>query len=99
MEMITRAVGSVPGYAPTRFAGAIAMMVREWGGILISSMRPEYRRLAATGGIFENYVTEGDGIRQAAAQRIPVYNITGENADRQKAQFRAITEEFLVRCP
>lgn len=98
MEMIARAVGDVPAYKPTRFAGAIGMMTREWGEILISSMRPEYRRLQASGGIFENYVTDGDGIRQAAAQRGPVYNIGGENAERQKAQFRAITEEFLLRC-
>jgi chromosome partitioning protein len=99
MEMIARAIGPVPGYTQTRFAGAIAMMAREWGGILISSMRPQYRRLAATGGVFENYVTEGDGLRQAAASRAPVYNTEGPNADRQKAQFRAITQEFMQRCP
>ncbi|MDP2899287.1 MAG: ParA family protein [bacterium] len=99
MEMIVRAVGPVPGYIQTRFAGAIGMMAREWGGILISSMRPQYRRLAASGGIFQNYVTEGDGLRQAAARRSPIYNIDGPNAERQKSQFRAITEEFLVRCP
>jgi chromosome partitioning protein len=99
MEMIVRAVGPVPGYSQTRFAGAIAMMVREWGGILISSMRPQYRRLAASGGIFENYVTEGDGLRQAASARSPVYNMEGLNAERQKAQFMAITQEFMNRCP
>jgi chromosome partitioning protein len=98
MEMIIRAIGPVSGYTETRFAGAIAMMAREWGGILISSMRSQYRRLAESGGVFENYVTEGDGIRLAAAERCPVYNIEGLNADRQKAQFRAITEEFMNRC-
>ncbi|MBY0506479.1 MAG: ParA family protein [Bryobacteraceae bacterium] len=99
MEMIIRAVGPVPGYTRTRFAGAIAMMVREWGGFLISSMRSQYRRLEASGGIFEHYVTEGDGLRQAAAQRNSVYNIDGPNADRQKSQFQAITKEFMIRCP
>lgn len=99
LEMITRAVGEVPGYTPTRFAGAIGMMAREWGGILISTMRSQYRRLQLAGGIFENYVTEGDGLRQAAADRCSVYNIQGLNAERQASQFRAVTQEFLSRCP
>ena len=74
------------------------MMAREWGGILKWTEQAEYRRLAASGGIFKNYVTEGDGLRQAAANRNSVYNVTGSNADRQAAQFKAITEEFIQRC-
>ena len=49
--------------------------------------------------IFEHYVTEGDGLRQAAAERIPVYDVKGANAERQAAQFREVTEEFMTQCP
>lgn len=99
MDMISKALGPVSSYSPTQFAGAIGMMTREWGGSLKMTEHNEYQRLAKAGGIFENYVTEGDGIRRAAASRVPVYNINGANADRQSAQFRAITQEFLSRCP
>lgn len=99
MDMISRAIGPVPAYEPTRFAGAIAMMAREYGGGLIATEHNEYQRLAKAGGIFEKYVTEGDGIRRAAADRCPVYNVKGGNAERQAAQFQAITKEFLKKCP
>ncbi len=99
VEMIQRALGDLPTHAPTRFAGAIGMMAREWGGILKATERREYRRLERTGGIFEFYVTEGDGLRQAAANRNPVYRVSGANAERQAQQFRQLTEEFMRRCP
>jgi chromosome partitioning protein len=99
VEMIQRAIEDLPNYTPARFAGAIGMMAREWGGILKSTERTEYRRLERTGGIFEAYVTEGDGLRQAAANRNPVYNVPGGNAERQAQQFRQLTEEFMRRCP
>jgi chromosome partitioning protein len=99
MEMIARATGEDHGFIATKFSGAIGMMAREWGGILKSSERIEYRRLERTCGVFSNYVTEGDGIRQAAANRCPVYDISGVNADRQSTQFRSITTETITRCP
>lgn len=99
VEMIQRALGDLPSHTPTRFAGAIGMMAREWGGILKATERREYRRLERAGGIFESYVTEGDGLRQAAANRNPVYNVSGANAERQAQQFRQLTEEFIRRCP
>ena len=100
IEMISRALGPVEDHSPTRFAGAIGMMAREWGQILKATERAEYRRLQQLpGGIFENWVTEGDGLRQAAAARCSVYDITGANAERQSSQFRSITAEFLQKCP
>lgn len=99
IEMISRALGPVQNYSPAIFSGAIGMMAREWGGDLKETERVEYNRLARSGGIFENWVTEGDGLRQAAAARCPVYDIAGANADRQSSQFRAITREFLAKCP
>jgi chromosome partitioning protein len=99
VEMIQRALGDLPARTPTRFAGAMGMMAREWGGMLKATERAEYRRLTRAGGVFENYVTEGDGLRQAAANRNPVYNVKGANAERQAQQFRALTTEFIARCP
>lgn len=99
MEMIEAATGADHGYVATEFAGAIGVMAREWGGILIGTQRAEYRRLDRTCGIFEAYVTEGDGIRQAAAQRCPVYDISGANAEKQSKQYYDVTKEFLTRCP
>jgi chromosome partitioning protein len=85
-------------YSPTQYAGAIGMMAREWGVRLKRTERSQYRRLGATGGIFEAYVTEGDGIRKAAEQRCPVYDIGGANAKKQTAQFRDVVTEFLDKC-
>lgn len=99
VEMIQRALDDVLDHTPTRFAGAIGMMAREWGRILKATERAEYRRLERAGGVFEHYVTEGDGLRQAAADRVPVYNVKGANAERQAAQFRELTQEFMRRCP
>ncbi len=99
VEMIHRALGELPTHTPTRFAGAIGMMAREWRGTLKATELLEYRRLKRAGGIFETYITEGDGLRQAAANRNSVYNVPGGNAERQAAQFRQLTQEFMRRCP
>ena len=63
------ALHEIPEYQPTDFAGAIGMMAREWGGMLKSSERVEFRRLRRTCGVFDTYITEGDGLRQAARNR------------------------------
>jgi chromosome partitioning protein len=99
VEMMTRALDDPPIHAATQFAGAMGMMAREWGGILKRTERTEYHRLQRAGSIFESYVTEGDGLRQAAAARNSVYNVNGANAERQAAQFREMTTEFIKRCP
>ena len=98
VEMIKSAVGGF-NYTPTEFSGAIGMMAREWAESLKWSEQTEYNRLRQTGSIFENYVTEGDGLRQAAARRVPVYDISIANAVKQSRQFRSMTEEFLEECP
>jgi|GEM_PF-859518 len=99
VEMMNRALDEPPAHEPTRFAGAMGMMAREWGGILKRTERTEYLRLQRAGSIFESYITEGDGLRQAAGDRNSVYNVTGANAERQAAQFRQMTTEFIARCP
>jgi chromosome partitioning protein len=98
VEMIKLSVDDFP-YEDTQFSGSIGMMAREWGGTLKQSEQTEYNRLKRTGGVFDAYITEGDGLRQAAADRVPVYDIHIANADKQSYQFRNLLEEFMVRCP
>ncbi|MGH7436534.1 MAG: ParA family protein [Polyangiaceae bacterium] len=100
MKMIAATlVGEAKDYQPTQFAGSIGMMAREYDGGLKATERTQYSRLKRSGGIFENYVTEGDGLRQAAAARCPVYDVSGANAEKQAHHFREVTREFLARCP
>ncbi|MBC7987036.1 MAG: ParA family protein [Sphingomonadaceae bacterium] len=97
VDMIRMSVQGVD-YTDTVFSGSIGMMAREWAETLKYSEQTEYNRLRRTGGVFETYVTEGDGLRQAAARRMPVYDISGANADKQAGQFRALTDEFAGVC-
>jgi len=94
-----RAVGSLVGlgedYQDTVFLGAISMMCREYGSALKYSEQITYNRLARTAGIFDSYVTEGDGIRWAAERGCSVYDIEGPNAEKQAAQFKEVVRELL----
>jgi chromosome partitioning protein len=98
MQILGPTLG-LPAYTPTKFAGAIAMMTTERSSDLIQSQKIQYRRLAMAGGIFDKWVTEGDGVRNAAATKWGVYDVTSANADRQAQQFRDITKEFMIKCP
>lgn len=94
-----RAVGSLVGveaaYKETVFLGAIGMMCREWGNALKYSEQSIYNRLNRTTGIFDSYVTEGDGIRLAAEQGRSVYDVSGANAEKQAEQFQELVQELL----
>ena len=84
-------------YTSTRFLGAVGMMCREWGGNLKYSETLIYNRLLASSDIFQAYVTEGDGLRRAAQDYKPVYDLTIANAIKQADQFRAVTDELVDR--
>ena len=99
MKLVGNAMREQVEYNPTRYAGAIATQAREWGGMLKWSERGEYRRIGRQGYVFEAYVTEGDGLRKAARERCPVFNIGGQNAAKQSDQLRRLTREFLKQCP
>lgn len=99
VELVANTIDEKIDCGPTQYAGAIATQAREWGGILKQTERTEYRRISRAGPIFVVYVTEGDGLRQAAHDRCPVFNISGQNADKQSRQLRELTEEFIERCP
>jgi chromosome partitioning protein len=99
VEMIRTGTGAAFDYDETVFSGSMSMMGREYGGELKNTESLEFNRLRRTGPIFDGYVTEGDGLRQAAAARAPVFDISGANADKQSIQFRTLADEFLRRCP
>jgi chromosome partitioning protein len=77
VEMMRRGLQEDIDHNDTVFAGTVGMMTREWGGNLKLTEEQEYNRLRRTGPIFRAYVTEGDGLRQAAAARIPVFDLRG----------------------
>ena len=87
--------GLEPDYCETEFLGAAGMMCREYGGVLKYSEQNIFNRLRRTTGILDSYVTEGDGIRQAAEARTTVYQIDGNNAKRQSEQYQQLTEEIV----
>lgn len=67
------------------------------GEALKYSEQITYNRLMRTTGIFDTYVTEGDGIRWAAEQGCSVYDITGANAEKQAEQFQEVVQELLSK--
>lgn len=97
--MIRKALNIEDDYRDTIFSGAIGMMAREYGEALKQSEQLEYNRLRKSGRMFETYVTEGDGLRMAAANRQPVFDIAGSNAAKQAQQFKALAQEFIKVCP
>ena len=99
IEMIRNALTIEDDYEDTVFAGAIGMMAREYAEELKQTEQSEYNRLRRSGHMFKYYVTEGDGLRIAAAERRPVYDVGGANANKQAAQFRELTAEFMKVCP
>jgi len=74
------------------------MMAREYASELKNTEALEFNRLSRTGPVFDVYVTEGDGLRQAATSRVPIFDISGVNAEKQAEQYWALTKEFLTRC-
>jgi chromosome partitioning protein len=95
IQAVSALVGLGEGYVKTKFLGALGMMCREYGGSLKYSEQVIYNRLLRTTDIFECYVTEGDGIREAAAQGCPVYDLSFENATKQSDQLREVVGELL----
>lgn len=99
VELIRNSLDGDLEYADTVFSGSMGMMAREWGGDLKQTEYLERNRLRRTGSVFDTYVTEGDGLRRALLERNPVFDVSGNNAGRQAQQLRALTLEFLGKCP
>lgn len=98
VSLVARSIEGGVNYSDTTFAGSMGMMAREWGGELKYTESIEHNRLGRAGGIFENYVTEGDGLRRALLEHCPVYDVNVSNAEKQSGQFRRLTEEFVRKC-
>ena len=99
IRMMRAALSLEDEYVNTRFAGAMGMMAREYRGSPKETEEREINRLSRTGNFFENYVTQGDGVNKAVAERVPVYDVSGSNAAKQAEQFKALTIEFMKECP
>ncbi|MCM2491879.1 ParA family protein [Burkholderia glumae] len=99
VQLMRQTVAPGLHYRPTQFSGAIGMMAREWAGAPKQSEQEELIRLRRTGPVFDNYVTEGDGLRKAAQERVPVFDITSQNAIKQSDQLRSLTLELMQKCP
>ena len=85
-------------FKPTEFIGSIGMMTREYGPKLKWTEDVQYNRLVKSGGIFDEYITEGDGIRLAAANHCSVFETSGYIANKQSSQFKRLTQEFRNKC-
>lgn len=99
VAIMKHTVDETLSYNPTKFAGAMGMMAREYGGVPKQTEGDEIRRLQRAGTVFTHYVTQGDGINRAAQERRPVFDISGANATKQSAQFKSLTTEFMSKCP
>lgn len=80
----------------TIFLGAVGMRCRDYNG-LKKTEQTIYNRLKKTSGIFNSYITEGDGIRKAAEKWWLVYDISSANAEKQSKQFREFVSELLQK--
>jgi len=98
IAMLRDALKVGDAYKDTIFAGAMGMMAREYAEELKQTEQYEYNRLRQAGDIFEHYVTEGDGLRVAAAERVSVYDVQISNAYKQASQFKNLTTEFMRTC-
>ena len=95
MRAVATMVNVVRDYVDTEFMGAAGMMCREYGGGLKYSEQIIFNRLRRTTGILDTYVTEGDGIRQAAANGTTVYDTDGPNARKQAEQYKGLIDEIM----
>ena len=95
MNAVSAMVNVTPVYEDTEFLGAAGMMCREYGGGLKYSEQIIFNRLRRTAGILDTYVTEGDGIRQAAEIGTTVYDTDGLNAKKQAEQYKQLIDEIL----
>ncbi|EFH3540429.1 AAA family ATPase [Escherichia coli] len=98
IEMLRKALQVGDSYKDTVFAGAMGMMAREYAEELKQTEQYEYNRLRQAGDIFKHYITEGDGLRVAAAERVSVYDVQISNDYKQASQFKNLTIEFMRTC-
>lgn len=93
--------GRVEGYKPTELIGIIANRVKEYNQEPKSSQFNVLNRLYDSFGdmVFQNYVTEGDGITNASQLGYPVYAVANSSsvARKQADAMLAVLCEMLER--
>lgn len=96
----------MPGaYTNTKFGGIIFNMVNEYGGGPKDGHSQIMKSTAAQLGpnaLFQNYVTDGDGISTAAQMNLPVYAYDDlprahQNAEKQARYLERVVDEFITR--
>lgn len=96
----------LPGkYCETKFGGIIFNMVDEYGGGPKAGHRDIIASTAAQLGndaIFDNYVTDGDGMSAAAQMNLPVFAFNDlpraqSNAEKQATYLNRVVDEFYAR--
>lgn len=100
------AYSGMPGsYTETKFGGIIFNMVDEYRGGPKDGHRQIMRSTAAQLGasaLFDNYITDGDGISSAAQMNLPVYAYSDlprahQNAEKQAQYLERVVNEFITR--
>lgn len=96
----------LPGaYVETKFGGIIFNMVDEYGGGPKDGHRQIMTSTASQLGaaaLFENYITDGDGMSTAAQFNLPVFAFTDlpraqQNAEKQATYMGRVVDEFHGR--
>jgi chromosome partitioning protein len=98
--------GRLPGaYVETKFGGIIFNMVDEYGGGPKDGHKQIMTSTASqvgTAALFENYVTDGDGMSAAAQVNLPVFAFSDlprsqQNAEKQATYMGRVVDEFYKR--
>ena len=92
-------------YTETKFCGVIFNMVDEYGGGPKDGHRQIINNIKKQEGntyVYDNYVTDGDGISTASQMNLPVFAVdhlprSQNNAKKQSGQLQQIASEFLTK--
>jgi len=90
----------IPVSAP-ELGGIIFCRVRLGGSVITNVHSRKMREASADypGFVFDNYTTEGIGYGEASELALPVFLLSGANAQRVSQQYREIADEFMTRIP
>lgn len=111
MDRLNKNFGQMIGYSGVDIAysnaelkGIIFNMVDEYGGGPKQTHRNTIQSMQAqhSGMVFDNYVTDGDGISTAADNNMTVYSYdhfpkSKANGEKQAAALERVTQEFIAR--
>jgi chromosome partitioning protein len=92
-------------YTDTKFGGIVFNMVDEYGGGPKDGHNQMIQSVISQQGstsVFENYVTDGDGVSAAAQMNLPVFAFSDlprshQNAEKQAEYFSRVVDEFVTR--